>query len=506
MSEPQVIIFINGDVTVVANPGNAQWDGGVYPSDNDPSLNVYAWDKDPSVTFTNINQTVEVDPRSYSEDTAGAQAAADAFGAQVTALQGSGFKGAFRYWKPDGFGSEAFLDGNWWETMEPYDNITVSSTYADWWDDFNARVTSNGVTPDFLILDEEVGISYFDLPSESVRESFFTPVTEKNGPYPNVPNPYIGEEIWDYNNKYTDTFIQEWNQDAADKLDAYIDNITDGCPVVTVDGQRNVCNYNDYLQSYEVGNLRNLPERLPAAQVRMSDISSNPCYLDFNTLETLTDPEVNYTSTRQQINRRRWKKMIWRLNQQRSASTAGSRVVPWIAPPGYGYNGADTWCPSAWLPFEKLLWRVKMRHLRALGVSDIILWNPDTNPNAADTDTFMDAYFGTATARSDVQMEVPATGIASDTITTNDRSTSYDNLYRLQNVYTQRAASPIEPFVQGFGTLEEPLMINTGATGDAELAAFLAALELVYGTEDGDLDVYEEPLTSEISGPVPAPE
>jgi hypothetical protein len=80
-------------------------------------------------------------------------------------------------------------------------------------------------------------------------------------------------------------------------------------------------------------------------------------------------------------------------------------------------------------------------------------------------------------------------------------------VYRIRYLYWQKSSTSIEPFSQGFGTAAEPLILNPGATGDAELAAFLAAMEEVYGDEDtGGDDYYQVPSDYEMSGIEPAPE
>lgn len=487
------------------NPGTG-WGGDPIDADNNPTIMaVYAWDRDPAVTFSTINQTVEVDPRSYSEDTAGAQQAADDFTAEVTALQGAGFKGAFRYWKEDVIAFGNTLDGNWWETIDAYDSLPVDATMQSWWADFNARVVSNGVTPDYKIHDFENGVGYYQLPSEDVRKTHFESITIDNAsnPYPNSPNPYIGSEIWKYSDPLTDQFIQEYNQSAAERLDTFLKVISNACPVVS----GKYSNYNDYIESYPIGNLSGRPNRDPDAQVRMASTASPPIYLDYDVGESLTNPEPEYTTARQAVNRRRWKKMIWRLNRARTSLAAGSRVDPWIAPPGYGADGADTWASSNILPFEKLLWRVKIRHLRAVGIDTFILWNPvSDNPNSADTDAFMDAYFTDLYTR-DINSTVGLIPMSSESIVTNDRVTQYDDVYRIRTLYWQKNGSAIEPFSQGFGTPTEPLILNPGTTGDDELAAFLAALEIVYGdATTGGYDAYSVPLDFQVSGLIPAPE
>ena len=505
LNTPRIIVTQQNDKTVVVACGDIN--ARTFADNASVFITVYAWEEDPGVTFETISKTVVVDPRSYPETVAGAQTAADVFVAQAAALQSNGLKAAFRYWQWDVIADGAILDTNWWETLEPYDSIPVGVTLGIWWDAFNARVISNGITLDQLIFDEEDGLNYFKLPDIGTRQSFFMSVTTATGPYPNDPNPYIDSPIWDYNGPLTDQFIQEWNQDAAEKRNTFLKSISDGCPVTTINGNRYISNYNDYLQDYEIGNLRSIEDRLPAEQVRMSNISSTPVYLDYSTAETLTDPPAEYTAVRQLVNRRRWQKMIWRLNKVKSALSAGSRCVPWIAPPGYGAYEANSWASATILPFEKLLWRVKMRHLRAMGIDTFILWNPvSNNPNSKDTDAFVDSYFTELSVRN-LNSTIAITSITADSIVTNDRETSYDDLYRITNLVYQRSESYIVPYSQGFGTQDEPLIINEGTTGDAEVTAFLAALETVYGTGDaGGDDGYSEPTMIQINDAVPESE
>jgi hypothetical protein len=506
------IIWIDGDVIASgpADPGGDGWGGGVIPTDTQENITVYAWKRDPSVTFSTLHETIIVDPRGYDADTAGAQACADDISAEVTALQGAGFKAGLRYWYEVNVGDENIFEDAWFEGLEAYSNISLDTATTDWWAAFNARMTSNGVTPDYKIHDYEDGMAYSQFPSESVRRTVLEPITidDSNNPYPNDPNPYIGENIWEFSDALRPQFSQEWDQYAVEQRTNILKSISEDCPVATTGGQQNYSNYEDYLQSYEIGSLFRNEDLIPIAQTRLSDISSPKVYLDYVTTQILTNPEPEYTSTRQKINRRRWKKFLWSHNKAKSALAAGSRCHPWIAPPGYGYSGANSWCNTTQLPFEKFLWRVKMRHLRALGIDTFILWNPtDTyNPNAADTDAFMDAYF-TDLAVRDVNSVVGLTPMSADTIVTNDRITAYNDVYRIRYLYWQKSSTSIEPFSQGFGTAAEPLILNPGATGDAELAAFLAAMEEVYGDEDtGGDDYYQVPSDYEMSGIEPAPE
>lgn len=470
-------------------PGSG-WGGGLGELDDDITVNVYAWEVDPAVTFTKISQTIIVDPRNAPGDTTtDAETYAGTIGAAVTALQGTGMKASLRFWKEMEVGATQQFNDNWWETLGAYVQPTIPTVLQDWWDAFTAQLVTDSILPDYKMHDYEKGMSYYSIAAvgissaEDERRTYFEPITINDGsnPYPGGggASPYIGDSIWEYGIDSTDSFIQEWEQWAVDMRTTYLSALTEDCPVFG----ENYSNFGDYDQDFEINDIRGFPNRMPNAQARLSDISSTPVYLDYNTDWTISDPEVTYSTTRQAINRRRWKTLIYRLNKIESAVSAGGREHPWIAPPGYGADGSDTWATASTLPFEKLFWRIKMRHLMALGIDTYLLWNPTSNnPNSVDTDTFMDAYFTGKTVTSSRRSGLAFTAYDSEVIQTDGRTTSYPNVYELEDVVYRVAASPIEPHSQGFCTADEPYVINTGATGVAELAALMDALAEIYGT------------------------
>jgi len=305
-----------------SDPGTG-WGGGTTPTDTDVALTVYAWEKDPSVTFTSIDQTILTDLRSYAQNTTGAEAFADAISDEIDTIQTAGGKAALRFWKEDTFDGDSPIDGEWYNEIDAYDPIPVGTSRSDFWQAFNDRLVSNGHTPDYIVHDLEKGIRYYQIDEQSDREAFFGPITvdDANNPYPNSPNPYIGKQIWRYGASGTNAFIQEWEQFAAEARTDFLDEISGDTPVAQVGGNDNRSNYNDYEQSFEIGDLRG-NARLPSPQTRLSDITSPQTYLDWDTAESLTDPEDEYSSPRQLINRRRWKKMIWSLNKNASATNA----------------------------------------------------------------------------------------------------------------------------------------------------------------------------------------
>jgi len=504
------IVDDSGGTPPTTIPGTG-FGGGLEGLEDDIAVSVFAWEMDPAVNgstaFVTINQTIVVDPRSYGDLQANAEQAATDFGGEATTLQGAGFKAGFRYWKEDVIGTPVF-DGDWWDTLDPYVQPTVPAVTLNWWGWFNAKIITNGVVPDYKIHDFEKGMGFYSISTEAERLTYFESITIDDGsnPYPNSPNPYLkvitegvpeAAYLGKYSDPRTDLFIQEWEQWNVEMKTTFLSSLTDACPAF---GNR-YSNYKDLVQSFEIGDLFNKPNRLPTAQSRFTNISSPQIYLDYNTSHPLTDPETGYSTTEQIVNRRRWKNMIHSINLAESASASSGRVHPWIAPPGYGASGADTWGAADILPFEKLLWRIKMRHLLAMGCDTFILWNPVTeNGNSTDTDTFMDAYFTGKTVPATRPPGLSITDIDGEVIQTEARYTHYDDVYALSTIHHVTATSPIEPFSQGFCTLAEPLVINTGATGVAELAALSAALVIVYGTP--------APPTSpvNIGGPISIPE
>src|SRR5690606_37883745 len=124
---------------------------------------------------------------------------------------------------------------------------------------------------------------------------------------------------------------------------------------------------------------------------------------------------------------RRWNHLITVLNGIRSAAGAGP-VHPWIAPPGYGARGSDTWCTPRELEDETWLWEEFMRHNLALGVDTFILWNPPQrwNPHATETDRFMDAWFGENLAHHEV-LHLEPIPLDADEIETNGVVTRYQD-------------------------------------------------------------------------------
>ncbi len=116
---------------------------------------------------------------------------------------------------------------------------------------------------------------------------------------------------------------------------------------------------------------------------------------------------------------RRWNMMITLLNTIRSAAQAGP-IHPWIAPPGYGRNGPDTWAGPNQLAEENWLWEQFMTHCLAMGVDTFILWNPAPrwNRNATANDRFMDAWFEGKLAHPEL-LSLPPIPLDADEIETN---------------------------------------------------------------------------------------
>lgn len=518
--------IITNNLPVIAREVQRQ----AYPGKR---IECIAWRRDPSVTYKAMHESIIVDPRPYSEDTAGAQQAAADYITLGKARQADGKWAAFRFWQetqvgpePTLYNREGGVGENWWENFGAFEANTPPAILSSWWQDFCDAVNADqSFKLDYAYHDLELNCDFWAVPS-SERQAFFEPVTidDENNPYPGDPNPYIGQNIWSTGSLINDQFLQEYGEFARQDRVNNIRTLTGD--LVLPEGRYS--NYSEFNLDWEVGSLFNRHNRLPVPKAHTGNVSSPVVYLDHDPAWPLLDADPEYITAKEIENRRRWKRMLYKINQCRSCASEGSTLLhPWIAPPGYGYAGRDSWCPPSALPFEKMLWRMKMAHLEAMGIDTYIMWNPSSsfNPNAADTDAFCDEYFfGRRTSRS-LDRTLPRIDAASDydynidVLTTNEVVTNYSDVYEITTLYYRRSEDYIYPYTQGFGTADSPFVINSGSTGDAELAAMLVAIGLnqdttpatqevdvrsqTIGTADRDGEIQEltvsaeEPITGE---------
>lgn len=128
--------------------------------------------------------------------------------------------------------------------------------------------------------------------------------------------------------------------------------------------------------------------------------------------------------------------MIDQLNEVRSSAQPGL-TTPWIAPPGYGRFGANTWARSSQLDEELALWETHMQHMLAMGVDTFILWNPSPrfNPNARVADEMMDNWLAENPRVNSPQLRsLPAIPLDAEYIETNGVVTTYQQFLEMMNL------------------------------------------------------------------------
>jgi hypothetical protein len=275
---------------------------------------------------------------------------------------------------------------------------------------FAAQLAERGVTPDYLVQDLEHGVGFWNVP-EGERLEFFTHLFDGRSEIGNaLPSAVFSAPLSEFMENRTDaarTARRAYEKSSADFRSNLIRD-TMHRPFVDAYGRTIPhSNYNDMVMSFEVNRHYNAPW----TETTVHGISAPACYL------------VDYgqaASAHFRLQKhRRWNMMITLLNTIRSAAQAGP-IHPWIAPPGYGRNGPDTWAGPNQLAEENWLWEQFMTHCLAMGVDTFILWNPAPrwNRNATANDRFMDAWLDGKLAHPEL-LALPMIPLDSDVIETN---------------------------------------------------------------------------------------
>ena len=510
-------------------------------------VTVYTWEKHPSVTFFNMSETIRIDPRSQINNPEIIAAAAhNTAVARKTA--NPNIKVAYRLWFEFEFGPHprAFSDRqpnteagraspeNWWNHTPAYSLQPISSMIVDWWAGFNNYMILNQTPIDYIVQDLEKGADIWNMPGQA-RPDYFRPITLDNdeNPYPggaSAASQYLGQEIWNTQPGLiqTDFFISDYGQWAHMErirvtrslalaglrglsmsttfVNDYINRYPDESSEFPVDYELlPFSNYNDYEYGFPITQeARGRPNRLPYATGRVSGISSPVVYLD-TAAGTLVQAEPEYTlpvdhpdfanNENRVRNRRRWKTFLRRMSRFRSACAAvPGDVHPWIAPPTYGRNGANTWGNATNLEFEKLFFRVMMAHMERSGVDTYILWNPTSNnPVAILADVWCDAYFKDKfvdpIVRNLTEILLPA-----ESITTGNLTTTFSELFEIETFYFSRDPELTLANSRGFGTLEDPYIIRAGQAGTLELAAIVNSIQVNQGTTIQTVEISDNPV------------
>lgn len=381
--------------------------------DSDSTVRFYAWGNtgDP---FQHIQKAILVEPwRGRTPEQLAASVARQA-------RQSPFDKVVLRFWKEFNPAVRDPFDHS--NPRELINSRGYTEGLTEYWTEFAFALRDQGIRPDYLIFDQEEGIEYWHLPSSHRRE-FFSELIDSSRPLPSgLPASMATVDLDDFllsNAAGRDArrdysrFAHEFRADLLRRAfvlpfeQAYGDGIL-------------ASNYWDIIPSDPIYRFYGGEE--PAATI--DGVSAPVAYID------VIEDGSRY-STRDK--HPRWNRFIDILNRLRSTAQPGL-TTPWIAPPGYGRNGPDTWSSAANLDDEKWLWEAMMDHMLAMGIDTFILWNPRErfNPNAVDTDNFMDDWLAVHQQAPTLQLRsLDPIPLDSDQIETNGVVTTYDEFMRV---------------------------------------------------------------------------
>lgn len=372
-------------------------------------VTVYTWDRSTPEPFQNMIQTIVIDPRA-GEPVSLANRIASRIIAENPA------KVALRFWFELSAADRSPFDLS--DPVALWRANGFSDGLEEYWSSFASRLRERGVAPDYLVQDLEKGVSFWHVPAED-RPAFFGEIFANRAALTGVfPTEFFSVDVQtflDIRDPAGSTARSIYNNMSTEMRTNLIRE-TMHRPFVEAYGRTIPhSNYNDIVPSYEV--LRHY--NFPWTQTTIHGISAPSSYL--------VDYGAAGTSYSRLSKHPRWNSMIGALNAIRSAAASGP-VHPWIAPPGYGRRGPDTWARSTELDAEMWLWNAFMDQCLAMGVDTFILWNPPArwNPNAAANDRYMDSWFGGKTAHHE-RLSLPAIPLDADEFETNGVTVRYSD-------------------------------------------------------------------------------
>lgn len=407
-------------------PGGGGHSGGVSDGDDiiqpvqpddDLTVRLYAW-SNTGAPFDHIQEAIVADPRGKSPEQL-----ARSISQQVSRSDHD--KVVLRFWK------EFFpATTHPFDTSNPRQLIQLGG-YSDgltqYWTHFADELARLGVVPDYLIFDQEQGISFWHIPS-GARRAFFEELLDPNQPLnAGLPDTMRGVRVEDFIN-----FRSSEGQQAFDDYNKYAMQFRSNFlrrvfvePLNSAFGRDiHASNYWDTIAGFPI--IRYTGREMQYATI--AGISAPVTYLDMR-----GDSGVRYSRTNKH---ERWNRLIDKLNFVRSTAQPGW-TTPWVAPPGYGRNGPDTWARANQLDEEYWLWETLMNHMVAMGIDTFILWNPQTrfNPNAVVTDAFMDNWHSRNQRVPTNQLRnLAPIPLDADQIVTNGVVTTYDEFLDMMNI------------------------------------------------------------------------
>lgn len=379
-------------------------------------MRVYSWDET-GISFQFVQRAIVADPRSKTPERL-ASLVADQHRASGNE------KLVLRFWKEFDPGERHPFDLS--DPRELIESGGYTQGLASYWRAFAEALAGEGLTPDYLIFDQEEGVGFWHIP-EDERRVFFRELLDGGRAALSVLPPSMTrlsvDEFMDYRDPGTREAFNDYDQFAKDFRASFLRRVFYE-PFGEVYGEAiPTSNYGDQMLGFPLLTMHNRPMK----SSWVGGISAPVAYTDRR------DGAPRYARL---VKDHRWNRLIDQLNEVRSTAHVGL-TTPWIAPPGYGRYGPDTWARPGDLDAEFALWEVQMDHMLAMGVDTYILWNPTTrfNPSAARADAMMDGWLRHHRHVSTAQlMNLPEIPLDADAIETNGVVTTYEQYLEMMGL------------------------------------------------------------------------
>lgn len=388
--------------------------------DLDFTVRMYAWDNT-GPAFEHIQEAIVADPRSKTP-----QRLAQLIAQQVS--QQNPDKVVIRFWQE--FDPALRYPFDHANPRELIDLGGYSAGLIEYWTEVAEELKLRGVEPDYLIFDQEHGVSFWHVQANQ-RRSFFGALLDNTRPLSaNLPISMRGvtvDQFLDYRSDAAQDAFNDYAQFSQDFRANFLRRIFSE-PFNRVYGRSiPISNYWDVISSDPI--YRYTGRLMEEATV--GGISAPVAYIDDR-----GDSGSRYSRIQKD---QRWNRLIDILSRVRSTAQPGL-TTPWIAPPGYGRNGPDTWARADQLEEEKWLWSVMMEHMLAMGIDTFILWNPSPqfNPNAVTLDAWMDDWLAQNPRVQTPQLRnLDPIPLDANRIETNGVVTTYDEYVQMMGIDTQ---------------------------------------------------------------------
>jgi len=374
-------------------------------------LTVYTWMRSSEEKFENMSESIVVDPRNKTPE----QLANDTK-QKIEEIQPN--KIGLRFWKEFNVpGLRYSFDRS--NPAEFIKNGPFIDGVWQYWRDYIWHLVQLNISPDYFIHDFEDSPLYWNIPKGNQREDFFRSIFDDSDAMRKLPESVRNvqfEDFFNITNPETRIAINDYNDHIIDETADAIRRIFNR-PMFPMFGKSIPhSNYADLNLTDVMYTDTNWRVRADSVTSRSSPIF----YFDKPSEHFFKD----YTKNP------RWNFFIFQLNICRQCADNGI-VVPWIAPPGYGRYGKNSWTRKEDMSKEIALWTAMHKHLFHMGIDTMILWNPDSsfwNPNAEMTDQFMDRFYETTKVNSRRLKNLPLIEYDAEEVITGDYVLKYDQV------------------------------------------------------------------------------